>query len=199
MHRSASLLLAVLLGACITSTGGPEADRPERLEFIPAPATAQELEGALAGGIGPGLEVVEGSIQALGKYPGPQGPLVYGRFAAVDTATGEPQECFAYAAPFQSSVGCGPASGPSAGDVTEGAVDISGSGSDGTWSDAEFRVTDDVAELVAVADDGTTYRIVPIGSFAWMEWRAEHGNLTVRALDDSNNLLETVEVVAGPE
>lgn len=190
----------ILLVGCVRVSGGPDTDRPERFEFVPAPANTSELEDAVAAGLAPNIELVEGSIQALGKYPGPQGPLVYGRFAAIDAGNDDqPLECFVYAAPFSSSVGCGAAEGPSAQDLIEGSVDIGATGSDGTWSDAEFRVTDDVAELVAAADDGTTYRIVPIGSFAWLEWRAEHGNLTVRALDDSNEVLETLDVVAGPE
>lgn len=199
MTRAGSVILAILLVGCVRSTGGPDSDRPERFEFIPADATSQELESSLATGLAPNLELVEGSIRALGKYPGPQGPIVYGRFAAVDTSTGEQQDCAISSAPFFASVGCGPASGPSAEEMIEGAVDVAGSDSDGTWSHVEFRVTGEVAELVAVADDGARYRVVPIGSFAWMEWRAEHGNLTVRALDGSNNVLETVEVVAGPE
>lgn len=199
MRATAGLALALLLSGCLVVTeGGPEEDRPERREFVPAPVTDQEFRAAIADSVGPPFEAIEGSFRGLGQYPGPQGPLTFGEFDAVDAETGDVLTCTGYAAPFQSMVGCG-SPDLQDGDTVRGAIDVTSTGTQGTWSEAEFRVSDEVAELAVVADDGTTYRVVPIGGFAWMEWRAERGDLVVSALDESNEVLEAIEVDVGPE
>ena len=69
-------------------------------------------------------------------------------------------------------------------------------GSTGTWSEAEFSVNDEVEYLIAVAQDGTTYRMEPLGWRAWMEWKTSHGDLVVTAFDAADDAIATVTVEA---
>ena len=123
--------------------------------------------------------------------------MAIGHFEAIEGSTGELMACTGRTGPFRSSVGCGPKGGPSPSDFVDGAFDVSSTDYSDGWAEVEFTVTDEVAEIALVADDGTTYRLVPIESFAWMEWRTEHGNLAATAVGPSGDALETVEVDAG--
>ena len=193
----AVVALALISSACIVQSSGPNENRAEVFEFIPVPVAQQEAVEAFRSMLGPGPETLdETTLVPLGKINTSAGPIVFAEFQMIDPQTGRGQ-CSGSAGPFGGGWGCGPLGQAAPEGLPLGDVVLSSTGSTGTWSEVEVRVSDDVAHLEAVADDGTTYRMEPIGGFAWMEWKTVHGEVRITAFDDSGVPLGSVETEAG--
>ena len=193
----AVVVLALTSSACLLRSSGPDENRAEMFEFVPVPAGRQEAVEAFKSMIQPGPEsLVEDSIVPLGKINTSAGPIVFADFQMIDPLTGRSQ-CSGSAGPFGGGWGCGPLGQAAPEGLPLGDVVLSSTGSTGTWSEVEVRVSDDVAHLEAVADDGTSYHLEPIGGFAWMEWKTVHGEVRITAFDDSGVPLGSVETEAG--
>jgi hypothetical protein len=171
-------------------------NRPERFEFIPSPAGQQETVEALRelippAGAGNGV-LDESTVKPLGKITTSRGAIFFAEFQMIDSVSGRNQ-CSGSAGPGGGGWGCGPIGLEPPEDLPLEPVMLSGSGSSGTWSDVQLRVRDDVAYLSAVADDGTSYRMEPIAGYAWMEWKAAHGDLRITGFDSNDNPLGSVD------
>ncbi len=172
-------------------------NRPERFEFIPSPAGQQETVEAFRELIGPGGAgtgvLDETTVKPLGKIMGSRGTIIFADFQMIDSVSGRSQ-CGGSAGPGGGGWGCGPIGSPEPPeDLPLDPVMLSGTGSSGAWSDVQLRVSDDVSYLTAVADDGTSYRMEPIAGYAWMEWKAAHGNLRITGFDANDNPLGSVD------
>lgn len=190
-------VLALLSSACLVRSSGPDENRAEVFEFVPVPAGRQEAVDAFRSMIQPGPEsLVEASVVPLGKINTSAGPILFAEFQMIDPQTGRSQ-CTGRAGPGGGGWACGPIGQEVPDDIPLPDVTLSGSGSSGTWSDVEVRVSDDVAFLEAVATDGTSYRMEPIGGFGWMEWKTIHGEVLITAFDDTGEPLGSVETDAG--
>ena len=122
-----------------------------------------------------------------------RGAIFFADFQMVDSESGRSQ-CSGSAGPGGGGWGCGPVDAPEPpDDFPMDPVMIAGSGSSGTWSDVQLRVSDDVAYLSAVAADGATYRLVPIAGNAWMEWKASHGDVRITGFDSNDEPLGSVD------
>ncbi len=167
---------------------------PERFAFIPSPAGQQETIEAFTQLISPGEPdtgaLDEATVQPLGKITGSRGTIFFADFQMIDSESGRSQ-CSGAAGPGGGGWGCGPIGAPPE-DMALDPLTVSGSGSSGTWSDVQLRVSDDVSYLSAVADDGTSYRMEPIAGYAWMEWKAAHGDLRITGYDTTDNPLGSV-------
>ena len=184
------LTAALVLSSCIRSVGGPNENAPERFEFIGVPVAREAAEAAFEGALGQQfVDVVPGSFVALGRIPGARSDRYLAEFKVNDSELGLSQ-CSGIAGAGGGGWGCGPVDQEQEPNFEP--VAFSGSGTDETWSEANFTVSDDVAYLVATATDGTNYRMEPIAGQAWMEWRSAHGELTVVAYDDTDTRLGTI-------
>jgi hypothetical protein len=122
--------------------------------------------------------------------------VVFADFEVINPDSGL-NVCSGSAGPFGSGWGCRPADEPAPGDpFPVQPLTNTMTGSTGTWSEAEFSVNAEVGHLIATAEDGTTYRLEPLGNVAWMEWKTEHGDLVVTAFDASGEPLAAVDVEA---
>ncbi len=192
-------LLCVALSGCIIQSSSD--DRPEQFQFNPSPAGQQETIEAFREVIGPGGAgsgvLDETTVKPLGKINTSRGAIFFADFQMIDSSSGRSQ-CSGSAGPSGGGWGCGPIgqSEPPE-DLPLDPVMVSGTGSSGTWSDVQLRVSADVAYLSAVADDGTTYRMEPIAGNAWMEWKASHGDLRITGYDSNENPLGSVNAQAG--
>ena len=194
----AMVAIALLSSACvIVQSSGPDANRVERFEFVPAPATrAEAVEAFRDAFANDPATLIESSVNPVGKLQTGQGSIVFAEFEAVFPDTGL-NTCSGSASEFSSGWGCRPADDPVPDDpAPRQPLQSTMVGSTGTWSEAEFSVNDDVDHLIAVADDGTTYRLEPLERVAWMEWKSERGDLVVTAFDASGDELASVEVRA---
>lgn len=200
-NRRARLLavtvLAVTLGGCMISVGGPDDNREEQFEFTPVPATRLEAVEAFRGLLATdSARLVEDSVVPVGKLRTGQGSVVFADFELIDPDTGL-NVCSGSAGPNGGGWGCRPAAEPAPDDrAPRDHLQNAVVGSTGTWSEAEFSVNDEVDHLIAVAEDGTTYRMEPLQWRAWMEWKTEHGDLVVTAFDAEGRALSTVDVEA---
>lgn len=191
------ILLGFALAGCVTSIGGPNDDRVERFEFVPVPATrAEAVEAFRDAFANDPATLIENSVEPVGKISTGQGAVVFAEFEAILPDTGL-HVCSGSAGPFGSGWGCRQADDPAPDDPFPVApLSNTMTGSTGVWSEAEFSVSEDVDHLIAVAEDGTTYRLEPLGQIAWMEWRSEHGDLDVTAFDAAGDALASVNVEA---
>jgi hypothetical protein len=191
------VLLASLLGGCLTSVGGPNEDRAEQFEFVPLPATRNEATEAFRDLFANDpMTLVEDSVTPIGKIITGQGPIVFAEFEMIDPEQGL-QVCSGSAGPFSGGWGCRAANVPAPDDLDpREPLQAPAVGSTGTWSEVEFAVNRDVDHLTAVAADGTTYRLEPLAGMAWMEWKSEHGDLVVTAYDAAGDQLAVVDVEA---
>lgn len=64
----------------------------------------------------------------------------------------------------------------------------------GAWASVTLTVSDKVAEIQLLADDGTTYRVEPIGNIAWLRWQPVHGGLVATAVDGTDEVLGTAGI-----
>lgn len=185
------LMIALVSSSCIRSFGGPNENAPERFEFIGVPTAREAAEAAFEGAMGPAqfADVIPGSFNALGRIPGARSDRFLAEFKVNDSELGISQ-CSGIAGAGGGGWGCGPIDQEQ--EPNSQPVALSGSGTDETWSEANFIVSDDVAYLVATASDGTNYRMEPIAGQAWMEWRSSHGELAVVAYDDADTNLGTI-------
>ena len=189
--------LALVSSACIVRSSGPDENRAEVFEFAPIPVARAEAVDAFRDAFAndPGT-LVEASVTPTGKITTGQGEVVFADFEALFPETGL-HVCSGSAGPFGSGWGCRPADEPAPEDpFPTQPLSNTMTGSTGTWSEAEFSVNEDVDHLIATAEDGTTYRLEPLGNVAWMEWKSEHGDLVVTAFDASGEQLATVNVEA---
>jgi len=189
----AAVALALASSACLVRSSGPDENRAEVFEFVPVPASRQEAVKAFRSMIQPGQEsLVEASVVPLGKINTSAGPIVFAEFQMIDPQTGRSQ-CSGSAGPSSGGWGCGPLGQEPPEDLPLPDVMLSSTGSSGTWSEVELRVSDEVAHLEAVAEDGTSYRMEPIGGFAWMEWKTVHGEVRITGVDADGEPLGTGE------
>lgn len=195
--RFASLVgLTLLLSGCFVARGDPDGNVQERFEFVPAPVNQAEARARFEDMAGPESTIVEGSFKALGRIPGPRGDQYFADFQ-LDSPPDGLSQCSGQAGDSGGSWGCGPV-GDFENVPDDGAVSLRGSGIGGAWQDASFAVSDEVAYLVATADDGTRYRLEPVAGMAWFEWKSLHGDVRVTAFDRSDNPLETIDADPGP-
>lgn len=134
----------------------------------------------------------EATITPIGKIETSAGPIVFADFQVIDPELGR-QQCSGSAGPTGGGWGCGPLGQEPPDDLSVPDVTLSSEGSSGSWSDLQLVVSDDVAYLEAVAEDGTRYRMEPINGVAWMEWKTEHGDLSVTAFNRGEQPLGTVQ------
>ncbi len=178
--RMAAASLALLgLPACALVRSSNNDFGPEQFQFTVA---AVNQVGPEADAVvrdltsGPGDRLVEGSAEVVATVESPEG-----RVRFVEYQTTGPQglnDCEAVVAPRSASAGCGPA-GAQAPDPEP--ITLSGVAGSNGWSSAAFRVSVDVFEVVAVATDGTTYRIAPGGGIGYVMWKNSHGRLSLTA------------------
>ena len=190
-------LLCVALSACGIVASNSDENRPEQFAFTPSPAGLQETIDAFRDVIGPGgaggAVLDEATVKPLGKIETSRGAIFFADFQTIDSESGRSQ-CSGSAGPGGGGWGCGPIGllePPE--DLPMDPVMISGTGSSGTWSEVQLRVSDDVAYLSAVADDGTAYRMEPVAGNAWMEWKSSHGDLRITGFDSNDNPLGSVD------
>ena len=199
--RAAKLLVitvvAVSLGGCMISVGGPDDSREEQFEFVPEPAArAEAVEVFRSLFESDATTLVEDSVEPIGKLRTGQGSVVFAEFEVIDPDTGL-NVCSGSAGPNGGGWGCRPSDEPAPDDpAPREPLQNNMVGSTGTWSEAEFSVNDEVEYLIAVAQDGTTYRMEPLGWRAWMEWKTSHGDLVVTAFDAADDAIATVTVEA---
>lgn len=183
--------LAVILGACsVIGGGGPNDNRAERFDFTPVPVATAEAEAIFFDHFGPDQTVVPGSFVALGKIRGIGGDRVFAKFTLVDAQAGA-TECVGNMGPTGGGWSCGQGGGPVAPPQT---FELGGQGSSDTWNEAEFRVGSDVVSISVTARDGTTYRVTPVNGFAWMEWKASHGDLVATAFNVAGAEISSISI-----
>lgn len=184
-----AITLTLAVSSCFASSGQ---DRPERFEFIPVPAADAEAEQLVEQSFRANRDerFVPGSVLALGKLPSSDGNVVFMRFSTISGMTG-PMDCVGRMGPGGGGWGCHSAGEPPPPPET---IEWGGGGSGEGWTDAEFRVPDNVAYIIATAEDGVTYRLEPMGDMAWMEWKSNHGDLIVRAFDDTDTEIGSIIV-----
>lgn len=190
----AALLGLILTLASLSSCGisaAPDPDRPERFEFISVPASNAEAIALLEDFRGgDDVPLVPGSVVALGKLPGSGGDRVFVEFSVVDPRVG-PMDCLGTLSASSGGWGCSSGGEP---DLDPDTLQLASSGASEGWNEVEFRVGANVAYIVAVAEDGTAYRIEPLGGFAWMEWKSAHGTVVAKAFDANDRELTSVPV-----
>lgn len=187
------LVVLLALSGCIRSVGGPNDNAQERFEFVAVPTNEAQVRQAFESAMGPqSSDLVPGSFVPTGRIIGSRGDQFFAEFQLNDPNSGLSQ-CSGQAGDTGASWGCGPI-GQEVEIPDLPTLTLGGSGTGGTWREASFNVSDEVAYLVATADDGTRYRLEPISGMAWMEWRAEHGNLSVTAFDAGESALTTIVV-----
>ena len=138
----AVVVLGMVASACIVRSSGPDENRAEAFEFVPVPVAQQEAAEAFRSMIGSGRETLdEPSVVPLGKFVTSAGSIVFAEFQTIDPQRGR-QQCSGSAGPTGGGMGCGPLGQ----EVPDGfqlpPITLSASGSSGTWSDVEMRVTD---------------------------------------------------------
>jgi hypothetical protein len=145
----------------------------------------------------PNNEFVPGSARLEASATTPLGRIDVVQFQHF--SEGQLFDCEVSAGPAGSGVVCNPVGFNDALDGSAMAVSTGG-GSD-TWSAGTIRVTPEVTTIVAVADDGTRYAIVPAAGYGYVVWPTVRGNLALTALGADGAALGTAEItstVGGP-
>jgi hypothetical protein len=195
------LLVALLLPGCALVRESSIEEGPEQFQFtVTAGPGAGPAADALARDFsaGPGDELVPDSARLVASVATPLGQVDVVRFQVI--FQGKLNDCEGEFRSAGSSVGCGSVGGlvdPFGGSV----MAVTGAGSFDTWSTSTIRVTPEVTTIVAVADDGTRYTIVPAAGYGYVVWPTVRGNLALTALDVGGTALGTAEALspeAGP-
>ncbi len=177
-----------LLPACFTVRDGGQEFGPEQFQFTvvevnqagpDADRVVSEFQGA------PGDQLVPGSAVLVGRVETPMGQV---RLVSYQTQ-GEMglADCWAEVGETSSSAGCG--SGGQDPNQPDSPITLTGVSGSNEWAHTSFEVADDVFEVVAVAADGTTYRITPAGGIGYVMWKGDHGSLNMTALDAAGEIL----------
>lgn len=175
---------------------------PEQFQFtVTAGPGAGAAADAVVGDYGTGgEELVPDSAKLVASVMTPLGKVDIVRFQMI--SQGRLNDCEGEFRQTGSSLGCGSVGGLD--DLLGGAVmAVTGGGSfvgneaADAWSTSTIRVTPEVATIVAVAEDGTRYTIVPAAGFGYAVWPAARGSLTLTALDEDGAAIGTAEAASG--
>lgn len=198
------LLVALLLPGCGLVRESSIEEGPEQFRFmVTAGPGAGAAADAVVGDYGSdGEELVPDSARLVASVMTPLGQVDIVRFQMI--SQGRLNDCEGEFGQTGSSVGCGSVGGLD--DLLGGAVmAVTGGGSfvgnEGieavdAWSTSTIRVTPEVATIVAVAEDGTRYTIVPAAGFGYVVWPAARGSLALTALDADGATIGTGEAAS---
>jgi hypothetical protein len=202
MRRSIRLLLvASLLPGCALVRESSIEEGPEQFLFtVTAGPGAGAAADAAVGDYGSdGEDLVPDSANLVASVMTPLGQVDIVRFQMI--SQGRLNDCEGEFGQRGSSVGCGSVGGLD--DVPGGAVvAVTGAGSfvgseaANAWSTSTIRVTPEVATIVAVAEDGTRYTIVPAAGFGYVVWPSARGSLALTALDADGATIGTAEAAS---
>lgn len=196
------LLVAVLLPGCALVRESSIEEGPEQFQFTvtAGPGAGPAAEAAVPDFGANGDEPIPGSARLVASVETPLGKIDIVRFQVM--SGGRLADCEGEFGQTGSSVGCGiveAGDDPLAGSV----IAVTGGGTNNTWSTSTIRVTPEVATIVAVADDGTRYTIIPAAGYGFVMWPSVRGNLTLTALAADGAALGTADALgsggpAGP-
>jgi hypothetical protein len=196
------LLVASLLPGCGLVRESSIEPGPEQFLFtVTAGPGAGPAADALARDVsaGPGGDLVPESANLVASVMTPLGQVDIVRFQVI--SQGRLNDCEGEYGQTGSSGGCGIVGGLD--DLLGGAVvAVTGGGSfvgseaADAWSTSTIRVAPEVATIVAVAEDGTRYTIVPAAGYGYVVWPAARGSLTLTALDADGAALGTAEAAS---
>ena len=192
------LLVALLLPGCALVRESSVEKGPEQFQFTvrtgPGPGPAAD---AIVDEFGraPGDQLVPDSALLVASVTTPLGQVDIVRFQVI--SQGILNDCEGEFGQTGSSGGCGSAGGLDG--LLGGAVmAVTGTGTVDTWSTSTIRVAPEVATIVAVAEDGTRYTIVPAAGYGYVVWPSVRGSLSLTALDANGAAIGSAEA-ASPE